>query len=136
MPTFIHKIMPIMVRVLVPLIAVSLTACQPLPLAPATTAVALNHLVLIKLKNPLDRAALEIDSNSAFVKIPQVIEFSIAHPVDLGRPSVDSDYDVAIFIVFSSIEAYQAYLKHPAHIALVTAWKEKFQSMRAYDFAK
>lgn len=99
-----------------------------------TSAQSIQHLVLIKLKDKNDRAALEEDCNAKLSSIPGVVEFSLARPIDIGRKNVDGDYDVAIYVGFPSTDAYKNYLVHPDHLALVSAWEEKFQSMRIYDF--
>ncbi len=90
--------------------------------------------MLIKLKDTNDRAVLEKDCNAKLSSIPGVVEFSLARPVDTGRKNVDGDYDVAVVVEFASTDAYKAYLVHPDHLALVGAWKEKFNSMRIFDY--
>ncbi len=102
--------------------------------ASATSPQTVQHIVLIKLTDKNDRTALEQDCNAKLSTIPGVVEFSIARPVDTGRTNVDGDYDVAVVVGFSSIEGYKAFLAHPDHVALGKAWKEKFQTMRIYDF--
>lgn len=100
----------------------------------AASAITIQHLVLIKLKDTNDRAALEKDCNAKLSSIPGVLEFSLARPIDIGRKNVDGDYDVAVSVEFASTDAYKAYLVHPDHLALVNAWKEKSQTMRIYDY--
>ncbi len=102
--------------------------------ASATSGQAIQHLVLIKLKDTNDRAALEKDCNEKLSSIPGVVGFSLARPIDIGRKNVDGDYDVAVSVEFASTDAYKAYLVHPDHLALVNAWKEKSKTMRIYDF--
>ena len=100
----------------------------------AASAITIQHLVLIKLKDTNDRTALEKDCNAKLSSIPGVVEFSLARPIDIGRKNVDGDYDVAVSVEFASTDAYKAYLVHPDHLALVNAWKEKSQTMRIYDY--
>ncbi len=104
------------------------------PRASATSAITIQHLVLIKLKDTNDRTALEKDCNAKLPSIPGVVEFSLARPIDIGRKNVDGDYDVAVSVEFASTDAYKAYLVHPDHLALVGAWKEKSKSMRIFDY--
>ena len=102
--------------------------------ASAASAITIQHLVLIKLKDTNDRTALEKDCNAKLPSIPGVVEFSLARPIDIGRKNVDGDYDVAVSVEFASTDAYKAYLVHPDHLALVGAWKEKSNSMRIFDY--
>ena len=102
--------------------------------ASAASAITIQHLVLIKLKDTNDRTALEKDCNAKLPSIPGVVEFSLARPIDIGRKNVDGDYDVAVSVEFASTDAYKAYLVHPDHLALVGAWKEKSKSMRIFDY--
>ena len=104
------------------------------PRASAASAITIQHLVLIKLKDTNDRTALEKDCNAKLSSIPGVVEFSLARPIDIGRKNVDGDYDVAVSVEFASTDAYKAYLVHPDHLALVGAWKEKSNSMRIFDY--
>ena len=104
------------------------------PRSSTTSAINIQHLVLIKLKDTNDRTALEKDCNAKLSSIPGVVEFSLARPIDIGRKNVDGDYDVAVSVEFASTDAYKAYLVHPDHLALVGAWKEKSKSMRIFDY--
>lgn len=131
-------------RIALALLATALTACGTPQVPPATFTAAsapsqlapltVRHVVLLKLKERSDRPQLERACDEQLSAIPGVVEYSIGRPVDTGRPIVDGDYDVAVYVGFPSVEAYRGYLVHPKHVALVSAWKDKFQSMRIYDF--
>lgn len=94
----------------------------------------IRHLVLIKLNDPSQRAALEADCDLLLASIPGVCEYSISHHVDTQRTNVDGDYDTALIIGFPSLSVYQAYLVHPNHIQLLQNWKPKSQKLRIFDF--
>lgn len=131
-------------RVSISLLVVLLTACGTAQVPPATITtscaatplapLSVRHVVLIKLKERSERAQLERACDEHLSAIPGIVEYSLGRPIDTGRPSVDGDYDVAVYVGFPSVEAYRGYLVHPQHVALVSAWKDKFHSMRIYDF--
>ncbi len=104
------------------------------PSAPQLAPLAVRHVVFFKLKDKSDLTQLERSCDEKLSAIPGVVEFSLGRPIDTGRASVDCDYDLAVYVGFPSLEAYRGYLVHPQHVALVSAWKDKFQSLRIFDF--
>ena len=94
----------------------------------------IRHVVLVTLQARSQREQLRADCTAKLADIPGVIDLEISEPVDIGRTNVDGDYDIAVFVSFASIEQYKAYLAHPNHLALVSAWKERSDKMRIYDF--
>ncbi len=96
--------------------------------------VAIEHVVLISLTNHSERDALETDCLKFLAHIPGVEALSVGAPIDTGRPTVDADYDTGIIVSFASKEAYAAYVTHPDHLALGTAWKSRIAKMRIFDF--
>ena len=96
--------------------------------------VAIEHVVLISLTNHAERDALEADCRKFLAHIPGVEALSVGSPVDTGRPTVDAEYDTGVIVSFASKEAYAAYVIHPDHVALVTAWKPRIAKMRVFDF--
>ena len=103
--------------------------------APAVAPAPVQHVVLVKLVDPADAAALLADCRARLADIPGVASCVIGQPLDTGRSSVDGDYDAALVMGFASTADYQRYLEHPAHVALVDAWKPRWLWIRIHDFA-
>jgi hypothetical protein len=93
------------------------------------------HVVLIRLQDPADVQALLAACRERLPGIPGVRRCVVGTPVDLGRTGVDGDYDVGLLVEFASADDYRAYLAHPAHEALVAAWKPRWARLRIHDFA-
>jgi len=104
-----------------------LAACAAAP-------VPLQHVVLIKLQDPAGTPELLAECREKLPGIPGVSSCVVGQPVDLGRTAVDGDYDVGLVITFATPGDYQAYLEHPAHVALVAAWKPRWSWIRIHDF--
>jgi hypothetical protein len=102
----------------------------PAPQLPATT---LQHVVIIKLRQPSEADELIADTRRHLSAIPQVMDLRIGRPYDVGRPGVDLDWDVAVFMRFTDRKAYEAYLVHPEHLALVNSWQPYWQWIRVHD---
>ena len=75
------------------------------------------HVVLVWLKEPgnSEHRAKVIDATRRFSDIPGVTEIRVGEPVPSQRSTVDSSYDVGLYMIFSSREALDMYLAHPAH---------------------
>ncbi|MSR44736.1 MAG: Dabb family protein [Phycisphaerales bacterium] len=94
----------------------------------------IHHMVFISLTDVAELPALQRDCAARLLDIPEVISYAAGQHLEMGRAAVDGDYDLAICVVFESKDAYQRYLIHPQHAALVAAWKPKFRTMRIFDF--
>lgn len=95
----------------------------------------LQHVVLVELADRSDLEPMRADSDRLIPTIPGVRGYLSGTHLELGRPSVTGDYDLAIVVEFDSIEAYRAYLDHPAHLELVRTWRPKWRRATMYDFA-
>jgi len=105
------------------------------PSGPQSTAIPpLRHVVLIKLSDPSDLAACQADARRRIEATKLARRLFIGTPVDIGRTTVDGNYDLALDMAFDSVADYRAYLDHPEHQALVNDWKPKFREMRVFDF--
>ena len=124
------------------LLATVLPACDGRPWAhsaspsgPQSTAIPpLRHVVLIKLNDPSDLAACQADARRRIAATKLARAVFVGTPVDIGRTTVDGNYDLALDMAFDSVADYRAYLDHPEHQALVNDWKPKFREMRVFDF--
>ena len=99
--------------------------------APRTALI--GHIVFIDLKQNSDYDALLRDSNEMLATIPSVRTYAAGRHIDTGRDTIINDYDLAIYLGFESIEDLNAYVIHDQHIAYVTKWKPRFESLRIYD---
>lgn len=95
----------------------------------------LQHVVLVDLADDADIPAMRAESDAKLPSIPEVRRYVCGTPVDTGRANVATDYDLGIIVEFDSVDDYKAYLAHPTHQALVTAWKPKWKRSTIVDFA-
>jgi hypothetical protein len=108
-------------------IALGGCATSPPPAAP------INHVVLVKLVDPIQADALVLDCDERLSTIPVVSTYWCGQHGDFGRDNIDADYDVALCIGFDSAADYATYVDHPDHVALVTMWKPDFEWIRIHD---
>ncbi len=52
---------------------------------------------------------------------------------DYGRDTVDSAYDVGLYVGFNSDEDYEKYVDDPKHVYLIDKWRLRFDSLRIFD---
>jgi hypothetical protein len=97
----------------------------------------LEHIVIVWLKEPGNRAARAriIEASEVLTAIPGVVSLRSGSVVASDRPIVDSSFDVALIITLESETALQAYLTHPLHLTLVEeTLKPLVNRIQVYDF--
>jgi hypothetical protein len=94
---------------------------------------ALNHVVLVSLKDPADTQQLLADCHRLLPLIPTVRTWWIGTPVDTGRAKVDDAYEVGLCVGFEDEAGLQAYLVDPLHLELVDEWGPKASQFRIFD---
>ncbi|MCA9279905.1 MAG: Dabb family protein [Phycisphaeraceae bacterium] len=92
-----------------------------------------NHVVFMKLKDPSDRRDLLEDCREMTRQIPGITSVFCGSHLDIGRGTVETDYDLCLYVGFIDTHAYEHYVDHPAHVGLVTEWKPKLEWLRVYD---
>ena len=102
-------------------------------LAPAPRPALISHVVFFKLQDPSGAPALIDACDDMLSGIPGVVSYAAGRHIDTGRPTVDGDYDVGLYIGFDSEDAYAGYVDHPQHVALVNEWKPRLAWLRVYD---
>lgn len=110
----------------------TLSACTPAQTRAPRTAL-IGHIVFFDLSDPADDDALLADSDEMLGTIPSVSTYAAGRHIDTGRDSVLHDYDLAVYLGFESVEDLNAYVAHEQHIAFVTKWKPRLESLRVYD---
>lgn len=118
--------------------AIALTATFAIGLGvglakPAPRPAEINHVVFFKLKDPADTQALIRACDEMLGTIPDVASYYCGEHVDIGRAGIDSDYDVGFYVGFDDLDAYRAYLDHPAHVEAVNTWRPRWEWIRIYD---
>jgi len=93
----------------------------------------INHLVFIVLTDSADVQKLIDACDTQLPFIPGVVAYHCGQHRDFDRTNIDSAYDVALSIGFDSAAAYATYVAHPDHVALLTAWGPRVQSIRIHD---
>ncbi|MCA9294973.1 MAG: Dabb family protein [Phycisphaerales bacterium] len=92
-----------------------------------------HHPVFFTLNDPADRAALIADCDALLPVIPGVTAYACGVHHESGRSTVDSNYDVGLYIAFDSPASYASYVTHPNHVTLVERWKPHLKSLHVYD---
>lgn len=95
----------------------------------------LAHHVLFWLKddateeeiNTFQQALLDLESiaPSAF--------FHVGTPADIERDVIDASYSFSLFAAFETMEQFEAYQKHPEHIAFLNGPNKLAKRVLIYD---
>jgi len=93
----------------------------------------LMHLVYIQLLDPGDLDELRADCVRLLTGIPGVHDLALGTHFESGRETVDSDYDLLLFMRFDDGDDYRAYVEHADHVALVDKWRARFRSLTVSD---
>lgn len=93
----------------------------------------INHVVLMKLKDPAEAGALIRECRERLATIPCVESAFTGRHGDFGRSNIDGEYDVGFFVAFDTREDYMEYVDHPEHTSLVKRWKPRFEWIRIHD---
>ena len=112
-------------------------ACLSLPIQANGESGRIEHVVVVWLKTPGNRAAQDrvIAASQALMSIPGVLSLKAGTMVPSERPVVDSSFDVALSITLADEQAMQHYLTHPVHVQLVEeTLKPLVDKIRVYDF--
>jgi len=112
----------------------AVAGCQAPAKSPPSPA-RISHLVFIKLQNPADAEELIRDCDTLLAPIPGLETYACGRHFETGRgASVDSDYDVGLYLGFDSEGDYTRYVEHPNHVAGVNKWRPRWQWIRVVDF--
>ena len=114
------------------LVVVLLPACATTPSNPPRPA-RINHVVFFKLQDPSDTAELIDDCDEKLASIPGVVAYFAGPHLDTGRSTVDSDYDVGLYVGFMTEAAYRGYVEHPSHIEVVAKRKPSLERLLVRD---
>ena len=114
----------------------ALCGCQVAPRA-ISAQPTVTHVVVCWLKNPDDTAAEAriIEVSQSFKSIPGVLDVRVGRMLPSSRPIVDSSYDIAIVIDFTSERALREYDAHPLHKrAVQSVLMPAVKRIQVYDF--
>ncbi len=81
----------------------------------------LKHIVMWKLKDHAegaDRAVNAIKMKALLDGCANIVPGIIAFEAVLAQPGLEATYDVVLYSEFTGKEALNAYLEHPAHVAI------------------
>jgi hypothetical protein len=118
-------------------IALLLAMCLPLSTQANGETGSVEHIVVVWLKTPGDRAAQDkvIAASQVLKSIPGVTSLKAGTMIPSERPTVDSSFDIALSVTFTDAKAMQHYLTHPNHIQLVEeTLKPLVDKIRVYDY--
>jgi hypothetical protein len=112
-------------------------ACLTPPVQANGDAGSVEHVVVVWLKIPGDRAAQDevIAASQVLKSIPGVLSLKAGTMIPSERPIVDNSFDIALSVTFTDAKAMQHYLTHPDHIQLVEeTLKPLVDKIRVYDY--
>lgn len=119
------------VRVILAISVLLAASCTASPKAPRPSRI--NHIVFIVLNDADQSQALIDDCDRLLPGIPGVVAYHCGQHGDFGRQNIDSHYDVGLAIGFDTPSAYEAYVAHDDHVALIEAWANRIQAIRIHD---
>jgi hypothetical protein len=114
-----------------------LLVCIASPAQANGTPDTVEHVVIVWLKSPgnAEHRRRIITESEVLRDIPGVSGLRAGEVVAGDRDIVDSSFDVALIVSFTSETAMQAYLTHPVHVELVEqTLKPLVKKIRVYDF--
>jgi hypothetical protein len=78
----------------------------------------IQHVVLFWLNTPGDQSSIKRITNASqsLSSIPGVVKVVVGTSLPSERPVVDTSYDLAAIITFSTEQAYRSYLVNPVHL--------------------
>jgi hypothetical protein len=96
----------------------------------------LGHMVYFTLKDRSQTAIAKMvsDCKTYLSGHPGTAFFAAGTLVpDLTRPVNQTDFDVALQVVFESRAAHDAYQTHPRHVQFIEANKANWERVRVFD---
>jgi succinylarginine dihydrolase len=96
----------------------------------------LGHMVYFTLKDRSSGAVekLVADARKYLTEHPGTVFFAVGTLVpDLARPVNQTDFDVALQVVFDSREAHDAYQAAPRHQQFIDENKANWERVRVFD---
>ena len=98
----------------------------------------IGHMVYFKLKDgsPTARQKL-VDACNKYLSNHEGTIFYSAGPIaeDFKRDVNDTDWDVALHVVFANKAAHDKYQDHPEHLKFIEENKETWDKVRVFDSA-
>lgn len=96
----------------------------------------LGHMVYFTLKDRSQAAVEKLiaDCRRYLTDHPGTVFFAVGTLVaDLRRPVNQTDFDVALQVVFQDRQAHDAYQVHPRHVQFIEANKPNWELVRVFD---
>jgi hypothetical protein len=94
------------------------------------------HNVFFWLRKDLSATAVkEFESGIAMLaRLPSVRHGFIGKPSPTDRPIIDRSYSYGLTVVFDDLAGHDAYQEHPDHLEFVAKNKDKWATVKIYDF--
>ena len=94
----------------------------------------LRHIVMWKLKDGQDKAAVGLELKRRLETLPALIPEIKAFQVGLNIVASDTARDVVLESSFDDLAAMDRYVKHPAHQEVAAYIKQVVDERRAVDY--
>jgi Stress responsive A/B Barrel Domain len=117
--------------------AYCLVACLVLGIPAYAAADAIEHIVIVWLREPgnTEQRARIISESQVLRQIPGVTGLRAGDMLPSRRSIVDSSFDVALVVSLRDTAAMKDYLSHPLHVKLVEeTLKPLVKKIQVYDF--
>lgn len=94
------------------------------------------HNVFFWLRKDLSPDSVrEFEAGIAMLsKLPSVKHGFVGKPAATDRPIIDRTYTHGLTVVFDDLAGHDAYQVHPDHLVFVDRNKDKWASVKIYDF--
>ncbi len=94
----------------------------------------LAHVVFFALNDPAGAEALVEACHKYLSGHEGIVHFSAGtREPELNRPVNDTDFHVALHVVFASREAHDVYQTHPRHLQFIAENKDSWKQVRVFD---
>lgn len=116
---------------------------QPVQRPAATDKAQIHHLAIVWLKQPGDDQLRRqyIEASRPLAGLPGVVAYQAGTPAAVQRSranaALDESYDVAVYGVFESRQAYEQFLKNPEYVRVAQqVLRPLVEKYKLYEFAE
>ncbi len=93
------------------------------------------HNVYFRLNDNSGAAvqAMIADCHKYLSALPGIVFYAAGTPLDADSPTSDSDYDVALHVVFQDRPAMDAYMTAPRHVEFMGKYEANWKDVLVFD---
>ena len=97
----------------------------------------IGHNVFFRLNDNSPQAveAMIADCHIYLAALPGIVFYGAGTPLDEESSSSDSDYDVALHVIFADRAAMEAYMTAPKHVEFMEKYEATWKDVLVFDSA-